>query len=131
MNVNLDALSDITKINISRVGYNSSEFMLERQLLMNDKSYYGSVSKFDVDLGNTHMLTTNPLNYNLFEIKRRAVGAAIAQTNISILRPGILAQGANRFNISPNVIGIINSPSEFMRLFVRFITTFDRLQREV
>ena len=69
MNVNLDGLSDVTKINISQVGYANSEFMLERQLLLNEKSYCGTVSKFDIDLGNTHMLTTNPLNYQIFEIR--------------------------------------------------------------
>ena len=120
MNVNLDALSDVTKINISQVGYSTSEFMLERQLLMNEKSYCGTVSKFDIDLGNTHMLTTNPLNYHVFEIKRRHVGQALyAQPQqfipvvnqfLTLTHPGVIAQNSQTFTINYQTQGIINTP---------------------
>ena len=133
MNVNLDALSDVTKINISQVGYSTSEFMLERQLLMNEKSYCGTVSKFDIDLGNTHMLTTNPLNYEIFEIKRRNVGQtlqadlAVVNTNVIPIPGGIINYA--KFIINPKTQGVVNTPTEYTRLLNRFFHTFDRLHR--
>lgn len=130
MNVNLDAVSDITKISISQIGSNLSEFTLDRQMLANDKSYVGSISKFDIDLGTTHMLTTNQFNYSLFEIKRRHVGQVPPpMTDLSIQRADILANGSNIFNIDPRTKGIINTPSDFLRRLFDFVTTFDKLQR--
>ena len=130
MNVNLDALSDVTKINISQVGYSTSEFMLERQLLMNEKSYCGTVSKFDIDLGNTHMLTTNPLNYGILEIKRRDVGEDLTQTDLSINHPLVTAQNSQSFIINHQTQGIVNTPGEYTRLLNRFFHTFDTLHRQ-
>lgn len=130
MNVNLDALSDVTKINISQVGYSTSEFMLERQLLMNEKSYCGTVSKFDIDLGNTHMLTTNPLNYNIFEIKRRHVGQDLLQTDLTLVNTNVTNQGAQLFRIDYQTQGIVNTPGEYTRLLNRFFHTFDELHRK-
>ena len=130
MNVNLDALSDVTKINISQVGYSTSEFMLERQLLMNEKSYCGTVSKFDIDLGNTHMLTTNPLNYKILEIKRRDVGQDIAATDLTLVNTNVTNQAAQTFLINYQTQGIVNSPGEYTRLLNRFFHTFDELHRK-
>ena len=130
MNVHLDALSDVTKINISQVGYSTSEFMLERQLLLNEKSYCGSVSKFDLDLGNTHMLTTNPLNYNILEIKRRDVGQDFLQTDLTLVNTNVTDQGAQLFRIDSNTQGIVNTPGEYTRLLNRFFHTFDTLHRK-
>ena len=128
MNVNLDALSDVTKINISQVGNSTSEFMLERQLLMNEKSYCGTVSKFDIDLGNTHMLTSNPLNYKIFEIKRRDVSQNIETDDLTITHPQVTGQNSQTFTIDPKQ-GIVNTPGEYTRLLNRFFQTFDRLHR--
>ena len=128
MNVQLDALSDITKLNISQMGSNESEFMLERQLLDNDKKYCVSVSKFDIDLGNTHMLSLNSKNYKLLEIKRRNVGQVYQTANLAILHPVVVAQQSNIFTIDP-ADQIVNTAGAFIRLMNRFFATFDELHR--
>lgn len=141
MNVNLDALSDVTKINISQIGYSTSEFMLERQLLMNEKAYCGTVSKFDIDLGNTHMLSTNPLNYRIFEIRRRHVGeilyaqpqppgGPVVNPFLSITHPAVVPQNSQTFTINPLTQGVVNTPGEYTRLLNRFFHTFDTLHRQ-
>ena len=130
MNVNLDSLSDVTKINISQVGYSTSEFMLERQLLLNEKSYCGTVSKFDIDLANTHMLSTNPLNYKIMEIKRRDVGQDLETTDLTVVNTNVANQAAQTFTIDYETQGIVNTPGEYTRLLNRFFRTFDELHRK-
>ena len=128
MQVQLDALSDITKLTVSQMGSAESEFMLERQFLDNDKAYCAAVSKFDIDLGGTHMLSSNPMNYNLLEIKRRNVGQDFETTDLTIQHPTVRAQNSHIFRVDP-ADGVVNTAGEFIRLMNRFFATFDELHR--